>query len=102
MEIRPEIVQRIAELAHLELSPEEMELYGQQLGQILSYFAKLNELDVTAVEPLAQVLAGGTDPATAWREDVVVPSGLSEELLAAGPDVRPPFFRVPKVIEREP
>ena len=55
MKISREEVIRVAELAHLELSPEEIDTYRGQLDEILSYIDKLKELDVTSVEPMAQV-----------------------------------------------
>lgn len=102
MRIDREIVLRVAELAHLELRDEEVELFGRQLTEILNYFEKLNELDVSGIEPMAQVLAAGADPNAVWRDDHPTDSGLQDELLAAAPEGRAPFFRVPKVIEREP
>ena len=56
MKISREDVLRVAELAHLELSPEEIETYRGQLDEILTYIDKLKELDVANVEPMAQVL----------------------------------------------
>ena len=47
---------RVAELAHLDLTPEEVETYQGQLDGILNYIEKLNELDVSEVEPMAQGL----------------------------------------------
>jgi aspartyl-tRNA(Asn)/glutamyl-tRNA(Gln) amidotransferase subunit C len=101
MKISREDVLHVASLAHLELSEAEVETYRRQLDEILSYVEKLNELDTARVEPMAQVLAGtaGGD-ADVWRDDAVVPSGLTEEALAAAPDPAPPYFRVPRVLER--
>jgi aspartyl/glutamyl-tRNA(Asn/Gln) amidotransferase C subunit len=48
-------VERVAELAHLELKPEETPLMLNDLNAILDYVAELNELDTAGVEPLAQV-----------------------------------------------
>ena len=56
MTISREDVLRVAELAHLELTPEEIELYRGQLDEILAYIGKLEKLDVSNVEPMAQVL----------------------------------------------
>jgi aspartyl-tRNA(Asn)/glutamyl-tRNA(Gln) amidotransferase subunit C len=51
MKISREDVLRVAQLAHLELAPEEVETYRGQLDEILSYVGKLQELDVSNVEP---------------------------------------------------
>lgn len=99
MKITRETVLYVADLAHLELSESEIETYLPQLDQILTYVEKLNSLDTSGVDPLAQVVAAGTR--TPWRDDQVRQSGVTEDALAAAPDARPPFFRVPKVIERE-
>ncbi len=56
MKISQEDVLRVAQLAHLDLSPAEVELYRGQLDEILNYIAKLEQLDVTNVEPMSQVL----------------------------------------------
>ena len=60
MKISREEVLRIAELAHLGLSPEEVDTYRGQLDGILNYIDKLKEIDISNVEPMAQVLH-------AWR-----------------------------------
>lgn len=100
MKITRETVLYVAELAHLELSDNEIETYLRQLDQILTYVEKLNLLDTNGVDPLAQVVAAGA-PGVIWREDEVRPCDVAGDALAAAPDSHPPFFRVPKVIERE-
>ena len=83
MKISREDVLRVAQLAHLELAPEEVETYRGQLDEILSYVGKLQELDVSGVEPMTQMRprnADGPDGAAAariepeLRDDVVVPA----------------------------
>jgi aspartyl-tRNA(Asn)/glutamyl-tRNA(Gln) amidotransferase subunit C len=106
MKISKEDVLRVAQLAHLELSPAEVEMYRGQLDEILNYIAKLEQLDVTKVEPLAQVLpvaaagAAAIAPGAELRDDVVGPCDVADAVLAQAPDAARPFFRVPKVIER--
>jgi aspartyl-tRNA(Asn)/glutamyl-tRNA(Gln) amidotransferase subunit C len=101
MKINREDVLHVAALAHLELSESEVETYRRQLDEILSYVEKLNELDTAQVEPMAQVLAGTEGgEAGAWRDDAVIPAGITDEALASAPDPAPPYFRVPRVIER--
>jgi aspartyl-tRNA(Asn)/glutamyl-tRNA(Gln) amidotransferase subunit C len=105
MKITREDVRRVAELAHLELSQEELDTYRSQLDAILTYIAKLEQLDVTTVEPMAQVLYatvdGGTpSPHPELRDDVLLPCDFGDPVLAQAPDAAKPFFRVPKVIER--
>lgn len=101
MKITREQVMRVAELAHLELSEAEVELYSRQLDHILGYIEKLNELDTSGVEPMAQVFSGGAaEENVTARADEVVRSDAAEAILAIAPDPSRPYFRVPKVIEK--
>jgi aspartyl-tRNA(Asn)/glutamyl-tRNA(Gln) amidotransferase subunit C len=106
VKISREDVLRVAQLAHLELAPEEVETYRGQLDEILSYVGKLQELDVSNVEPMTQMRprnAGAPSVAGAepeLRDDVIVPCNVGDAVLAEAPDAAKPFFRVPKVIER--
>ena len=100
MKITREDVVRVAELAYLDLTEEELERYRRQLDEILNYIGKLNELDTSGVEPMAQVLADDQAADATMREDLVVPSAVAEDILRQAPDPEPPYFRVPKVIER--
>jgi aspartyl-tRNA(Asn)/glutamyl-tRNA(Gln) amidotransferase subunit C len=106
MKISHEDVLRVAQLAHLELSPAEVELYCGQLDEILNYIAKLEQLDLTEVEPMSQVLprtgaaASTSAPGSELRDDIVGPCDVADAVLAQAPDAAKPFFRVPKVIDR--
>ncbi|HEX4538019.1 MAG TPA: Asp-tRNA(Asn)/Glu-tRNA(Gln) amidotransferase subunit GatC [Candidatus Acidoferrum sp.] len=100
MKITREDVVRVAELAYLDLSEDELEKYRRQIDEILDYIGKLNELDTSGVEPMAQVLADDQTADATLREDLVVPSAVAENVLRQAPDPEPPYFRVPKVIER--
>jgi aspartyl-tRNA(Asn)/glutamyl-tRNA(Gln) amidotransferase subunit C len=100
VKITREDVVRVAELAYLDLSEDELEKYRRQIDEILDYIGKLNELDTSGVEPMAQVLADDQAADATMREDLVVPSAVAEDVLSHAPDPEPPYFRVPKVIER--
>ena len=105
MKITKEDVVRVAELAHLELSEAEFEMFSQQLDSILTYVEKLNELNTDGVEPMAQVVPpggaqDGQSAGTPLREDIVQPCAIINEVLVGAPDPEAPYFRVPKVIER--
>jgi aspartyl-tRNA(Asn)/glutamyl-tRNA(Gln) amidotransferase subunit C len=96
-----EDVERVAELAHLELKPEETGPMLDDLNAILDYVAELNELDTAGVAPLAQVTelldaAGAGRP----RGDVVQASLDRATVLKQAPETDQVFFKVPKVIER--
>lgn len=98
MKITREDVLYVAELAHLQLIDAEIEKFGGQLNEILAYIDKLNELDVSAIEPMAQVLTSETHPEAALREDVLRPCDISVQILEQAPEARAPYFRVPRVI----
>ncbi len=101
MKISRADVLHVAELAHLELTEAEVETYRRQLDSILTYIEKLNELDTSGVEPMAQALAGvGAEENPALRDDTPKPCAVGPEVLSRAPDPSPPYFRVPKVIER--
>ncbi len=100
MRISREDVLRVADLAYLDLSEAELETYRAQIDEILEYIGQLNELDTTQVAPMAQVLTSDQTADATLREDVVVPCDVASEVLQQAPDPEPPYFRVPKVIER--
>jgi aspartyl-tRNA(Asn)/glutamyl-tRNA(Gln) amidotransferase subunit C len=94
-------VERVAELAHLELAPEETPRMVQDLNAILDYVAELNELDTNGVSPLAQVSElEGAGGASELRQDVQVPSLQRATVTPQAPETDGVFFKVPKVIER--
>jgi len=95
-----EDVRRVAELAHLELTPGESGAMLHDLNAILDYVAELNELDTAGVAPLAQVtelldVGGG-----GLRCDALLPSLDRGKVMAEAPETNGVFFKVPKVIER--
>jgi len=94
-------VERVAELAHLKLTPDESQGMMRDLNAILDYVAELNELDTTGVEPLAQVSelknAAGQ---SVLRADVIQPSLDRATVMAQAPETDQVFFKVPKVIEK--
>jgi aspartyl-tRNA(Asn)/glutamyl-tRNA(Gln) amidotransferase subunit C len=97
-------VRKVAELANLELTPEDEPRMQRDLNAILSYVAQLGELDTASVEPMAQVgdvLAASTDFAGAsLRMDEMRASLERKAVMASAPETDGRFFKVPKVIER--
>jgi len=94
-------VERVAELAHLELTVDETQGMLHDLNAILDYVAQLNELDTSDVAPLAQVSElEGAGGAGSLREDVVAPSLSRAVVMPEAPETDQVFFKVPKVIER--
>ncbi len=101
MKITREQVIRVAELAHLELSDAELDVYSRQLDNILAYIEKLNQLDTSQVEPMAQVFSGdAAEENASARADEPRHSNIADAVLGIAPDPSRPYFRVPKVIDR--
>ena len=92
-------VRYVAELAHLELSQAEVARMAHELSAILEYVEKLNAIDTTAVEPMAQVLYDAEETAT-LRADVPGATLDNATALANAPLAGAGHFKVPKVIER--
>ena len=88
-------VQRIAELARLALTDEELDLFTRQLGDILTYVEQIRALDTDGVAPTSQVLNRPLD-----RPDTPGPTLSREDLLSNAPDaaVEAGLFKVPRVI----
>jgi aspartyl-tRNA(Asn)/glutamyl-tRNA(Gln) amidotransferase subunit C len=94
-------VERVAELAHLELTPEESVHMLHDLNAILDYVGELNELDTAGITPLAQVSElEGAGGAGSLRQDVQLPSLDRSAVMTQAPETDGAFFKVPKVIER--
>lgn len=91
-------VEHIAELAHLKFDESELDSLTGQLNQILTYVEKLNELDTETVEPLSYPVDG----VNVFRNDNLIDSVPTEVALKNAPSSDELFFRVPKVINREP
>jgi aspartyl-tRNA(Asn)/glutamyl-tRNA(Gln) amidotransferase subunit C len=102
--VTEEQVRHVADLANLELTAQELPRMARDLNAVLDYIAQLNELDTSAIAPMAQVGdALGIAPAAfgeALRSDVVKPSVDRAAVMAEAPETDGRFFKVPKVIER--
>ena len=96
MKLNKEEIKKIADLARLELTDKELETYGSQLSDILGYVDQLQEVDVTGVEPTAQV----TGLENIMREDTVEdwPKDEVESALAQAPDREGRFVKVKRVL----
>ncbi|MBI3126662.1 MAG: Asp-tRNA(Asn)/Glu-tRNA(Gln) amidotransferase subunit GatC [Candidatus Tectomicrobia bacterium] len=94
MAISRQDVLHVSRLARLRLSEAEVEKFTAQLGNILDYISKLNELDTRDVPPTSHAL----DLANVFREDEVADPPV-ENLEGMAPSFYKGHFRVPKVIE---
>ena len=88
-------VHYVADLARLELTPDEETRFGAQLGQVLGYIEKLRQLDVSHVEPTAHAVP----LVNVTRPDETRPSLPHEEALRNAPSQANGLFRVPKIVE---
>jgi aspartyl-tRNA(Asn)/glutamyl-tRNA(Gln) amidotransferase subunit C len=93
--IDAERVRKVAKLARLQLSDSEIEEFTGQLGAILGYVEKMNELDTEGVEPLALCLP----ISNVFRADEVQPSLGTDRALANAPQRDGSFFKVPKILD---
>ena len=94
MKITEQEVSHVANLARLNMSKEEVGEMTRQLDDILSYVAKLNELDTGSIVPTTHAIS----IVNAFREDEVKPSLEREKSLANGPRQDGESFVVPRVI----
>ncbi|MCL6541925.1 MAG: Asp-tRNA(Asn)/Glu-tRNA(Gln) amidotransferase subunit GatC [Roseiflexus sp.] len=90
-------VEHVARLARLRLSPAELEKMRDQLSNILDHFQMLQQIDVSAVPPTAQV----TDLVNVLREEEIRPSLPHEQALANAPEQQDGMFRVRAIFEEE-
>ena len=94
MAVTKKDVEKIAELAKLKFSEEELESFTPQMNEILAYMDKLNELDTENVEPLSHPV----EQTNVFREDKLKPSITTEDALKNAPAKDEHYFKVPKVI----
>ena len=99
MKITEQQVRYVADLANLKLSEAEVRKFQADLDEILGHVDKLNEIDTTNVEPMAQVLYEAGETAT-LREDRERPPLENAAATANAPAAGAGYFKVPLVIER--
>lgn len=98
MPIQESDVEKIAQLAHLEITREELKVFAPQMAEIVTYVDQLNALNTTEVEPALGGLTPEAEKTDAARDDVTLPSLGQEVALAQAPDAASGHFRVPKVL----
>lgn len=95
MKLNRKDVEHVALLSRLELSETELDKFTGQLDAILEYIDVLDQVDTSAVEPMAHVL----DIRNVMRADVAKPSLPRESALQNAPESENGFFKVPKIME---
>jgi aspartyl-tRNA(Asn)/glutamyl-tRNA(Gln) amidotransferase subunit C len=96
MEINDTLVEKLAMLSRLHFSEAEKEQIKADLGKMIGFIDKLNELDTAGVKPLLHI----SDNINILREDVVSKEIGRSEALLNSPVKDPLFFKVPKVIKK--
>jgi len=95
-EFSKETIDHIAKLALLELSEEEKEKLSKELGDILNYFKKLDDLDTSNVRPMTHPIDGLKN---VFREDVPWESLSTEEALKNAKHKKDGFFKAPRILK---
>jgi aspartyl-tRNA(Asn)/glutamyl-tRNA(Gln) amidotransferase subunit C len=96
MEVNDALVDKLSQLARLKFDASEKEEIKKDLQKMIAFVDKLNELDLTDVEPLVHM----SDEVNVLREDEVKGSISREEALKNAPLHNEKFFKVPKVIKK--
>ena len=99
MNLTEKDVRKVADLANLNLSDEEVARMSHDLGHILTHVEQLNALDTSKVEPMAQVLFDADETAT-LREDIPHTTLSNKDALANAQLSGAGYYKVPKVIDR--
>jgi aspartyl-tRNA(Asn)/glutamyl-tRNA(Gln) amidotransferase subunit C len=98
MKIKESDIEKIADLAHLEITPDEVAMFTPQMTEIVTYVEQLNALDTRAVEPALGGLTPEGEVTDSTRVDIVLPSLGQRLALEEAPDAAAGHFRVPKVL----
>ena len=98
MPINQSDIEKVANLAHLELDEEELKTFGPQITEIINYIEQLNEFDTTNVEPALGGLTPEGEKTDSGRSDEIEGSLGQKTALAEAPDPASGHFRVPKVL----
>ncbi len=98
MPINEADIEKIAQLAHLEITSEELKLFAPQIAEIVTYVDQLNAVSTQDVEPSIGGLTPEGEQTDSARDDVLLPSLGQKVALAEAPDPASGYFRVPKVL----
>lgn len=93
--ITDETIEYVGILAKLELSDEERDQAKKDMGRMLDYIDKLNELDTEGIEPMSHIFP----VSNVFREDVVVNGDDREQMLANAPRKKEGTYMVPKTFD---
>lgn len=95
MSLDKDAVKKVARLARLKMTDEELDRYGTQLNNIIGFVEQLSEVNTDNVEPLPSPV----DIPLKLRKDEMTDGGIQTDVLANGPETVEGFYVVPKVVE---
>ena len=98
MPINESDIEKIAQLAHLEITGDELKVFAPQIAEIVTYVDQLNAVDTSSVEPSLGGLTSEGEQTDSARDDEVMLSLGQKVALAEAPDPAQGYFRVPKVL----
>ncbi len=98
MPITESDIEKVAQLAHLEITDEERRVFAPQIAEIVSYVEQLSEIDTSAIEPALGGLTPEGERTESSRADEVQRSLGQKVALDQAPDPASGHFRVPKVL----
>ncbi len=91
-------VEKVAQLAHVEITPDELKIFAPQMADIVAYVEQLNALNTADVQPSIGGLTPEGEATDSARDDAVAPSLGQKTALAEAPDAASGHFRVPKIL----
>ena len=91
-------VKKVADLAHMEITPDELKMFAPQIADIVSYVEQLNAVDTASVVPALGGLTPEGERTDSSREDEAKSSLGQKVALSEAPDPAEGHFRVPKVL----
>jgi aspartyl-tRNA(Asn)/glutamyl-tRNA(Gln) amidotransferase subunit C len=98
MPITESDVEKVAQLAHMEITPGELSVFAPQMAEIVAYVEQLNAVDTSNVDPALGGLTPEGEATDSARDDEAVSSLGQKSALAEAPDAAEGHFRVPKVL----
>jgi aspartyl-tRNA(Asn)/glutamyl-tRNA(Gln) amidotransferase subunit C len=91
-------VEKVAQLAHMDITPDELKIFAPQMADIVAYVEQLNALNTKDVQPSLGGLTPEGEATDSARDDAAAPSLGQKTALAEAPDAASGHFRVPKVL----
>ena len=98
MPINESDIEKIAQLAHLEISRAELLVFAPQIAEIVTYVEQLSEVDTSDIDPAIGGLTRAGELTDSARDDIIAPSLGQKLALEEAPDAASGHFRVPKVL----